>query len=226
MNIDQNGIDFIKKWEGGPWLTAKRFGTEKYLTIGFGHYGADVKVGQKITYAEAEKLLKSDIQRAVNHVNYMNNNYKYNFNQNEFNALVSFTYNIGSIYQLTNNGKRTKSQIAMAMPLYNKSGGKVLPGLTNRRRDEQKLFLSEIKGGNTFMIEMEVVKKGSTGREVVVLQTLLRAAGYKGSDKKVLSLDGNAGNNTIYALKNYQSKNGLVCDGCAGPSTWRKLLRG
>ena len=36
MNISQNGLNLIKKWEGGPLLTAKRFGNEKYLSIGYG----------------------------------------------------------------------------------------------------------------------------------------------------------------------------------------------
>ena len=145
MNISSTGLNLIKKWEGGPWLTAKRFGSEKYLSIGYGHYGPDVKVGQKITKAEAESLLKKDVQKAVNHVNTINNKYGYKFNQNEFDALVSFTYNIGSINQLTANGTRSKATIANKMLLYNKSCGKVLAGLTNRRKDERKLFITPVK---------------------------------------------------------------------------------
>ena len=73
MNISNSGLNFIKKWEGGPWLTAKRFGSEKYLSIGYGHYGPDVLPGQKITKAEAEELLKKDVKKHVDHVNYINN---------------------------------------------------------------------------------------------------------------------------------------------------------
>lgn len=145
MDISTNGLNMIKKWEGGPWLTAKRFGSEKYLSIGYGHYGPDVKIGQKITKAEAEALLKKDVKTAVNHVNSINNKYGYKFNQNEFDALVSFTYNIGSINQLTANGTRSKATISNKMLLYNKSGGKVLAGLTNRRKDERKLFITPVK---------------------------------------------------------------------------------
>ena len=79
MDISKSGLNFIKKWEGGAWLQAKRFGSERYLSIGYGHYGPDVKIGQTITQAEAEALLKKDVQNAVNHVNYMNNKYAYNY---------------------------------------------------------------------------------------------------------------------------------------------------
>lgn len=144
MNISQNGLNLIKKWEGGPLLTAKRFGNEKYLSIGYGHYGADVKAGMKITKAEAEELLKKDVKKHVDHVNYINNLYHYEFNQNEFDALVSFSYNIGSIWQLTDRGNRSKKVIGDRIILYVKSCGKVLQGLVNRRKDEQKLFLTPV----------------------------------------------------------------------------------
>ncbi len=144
MNISKTGIDLIKKWEGGPWLTAKRFGNERYLSIGYGHYGADVKPGQKITKAQAEELLLKDIKKHVDHVNYVNNVYHYAFNQNEFDALVSFSYNIGSIYQLTDRGNRNKKTIGERMLLYVKSGGKTLPGLVNRRKAENKLYFTPV----------------------------------------------------------------------------------
>lgn len=144
MNISKSGIAFIKRWEGGPWLSAKRFGCEKYLSIGYGHYGPDVKIGQKITEKEAEELLLRDLSKTVNHVNYINNHYHYNFNQNEFDALCSFAYNIGSIYQLTANGTRSKKTIASKMLLYVNSNGKKLQGLVNRRKAENKLFTTPV----------------------------------------------------------------------------------
>lgn len=144
MNISKTGIDLIKKWEGGPWLTAKRFGNERYLSIGYGHYGPDVKPGQKITKAQAEELLLKDIKKHVDHVNYVNNVYHYDFNSNQFDALVSFSYNIGSIYQLTDRGNRNKKTIGERMLLYVKSGGKTLPGLVNRRKAENKLYFTPV----------------------------------------------------------------------------------
>ena len=78
------------------------------------------------------------------------------------------------------------------MLLYNKSCGKVLAGLTNRRKAERELFLSGSinNGGNKFMIdnEMPVISYGSTGAAVGTLQILLKYKGYKGSNGKVLSI--------------------------------------
>ncbi len=68
----------------------------------------------------------------------------YNWNQNEFDALVSFAYNIGSIDGLTAKGARTRSEIAAKILEYNKAGGKVLAGLTRRRQEERKLFLTPV----------------------------------------------------------------------------------
>ena len=143
MNISSKGLDLIKKWEGGPILEAKRFFGEKYLTIGYGHYGPDVRLGMKITKKQAEDLLKKDVAGAVAKVNKYQA--KYHFNQNEFDGLTSFCYNIGNIDQLTANGTRTKKQIADKMLLYVNSGGKKLQGLVNRRKDEQKLFLTPVE---------------------------------------------------------------------------------
>ena len=72
----------------------------------------------------------------------MKYNDKYHWTQNEFDALISFAYNIGSIDQLTNYGKRSKKEIAQKMLLYNKAGGRKLRGLVRRRKAEQALFLS------------------------------------------------------------------------------------
>ncbi|MBO5957278.1 MAG: glycoside hydrolase family protein [Bacteroidales bacterium] len=169
MDISKSGLNFIKKWEGGPWLQAKRFGSERYLSIGYGHYGPDVKIGQTITQAEAEELLKKDVQNAVNHVNYMNNKYAYNFNQNEFDALVSFAYNIGSINQLTANGTRSKKVIAEKMLLYVKSCGVTLQGLVNRRKAENKLFLTKVTTNVPVNESPKTKKKSNTAiaKEVI-----------------------------------------------------------
>ena len=142
-NLSANGLNLIKSFEGCKLTAYKCVPTEKYYTIGYGHYGSDVKAGMTITLKRAEELLLQDCQKFVNHVNtYMD---KYNFNQNQFDALVSFAYNIGSIKQLTANGTRTIAQISAKIAAYNKSGGKVLKGLVNRRAKEKALFDTPIK---------------------------------------------------------------------------------
>lgn len=137
MKTSQKGIDLIKKYEGCV-LTAYKCPAGVY-TIGYGHTEG-VYPGQKITREEAEAFLKKDLKRFEDHVNTYNK--KYNFNQNQFDALVSFAYNIGSIDQLTQNGTRSKYQIADMMLEYIKAGGTVLPGLINRRREERQLFIT------------------------------------------------------------------------------------
>ena len=81
----------------------------------------------------------------------MNYDSIYHFNQNQFDALVSFTYNCGvkNLKNLTQSGKRTLSQISIKLPLYNKAGGVVLRGLQRRRAAEKELFDTPIKTDKT-----------------------------------------------------------------------------
>lgn len=76
------------------------------------------------------------------------------------------------------------------------------------------------------MFEPETVQLGSAGTSVLLLQEILVARGFKGRNSKVLDLDREAGDNTIYALKAYQkSRNGaLEVDGVCGPATWKDLI--
>lgn len=140
MKISENGLKLIIDFEGFCPKATKVVKTEKYYTIGYGHYGKDVDEKQTITKEEALLLLKKDMKRFEAKVMKYNN--CYNFTQNEFDALVSFAYNVGNIDQLTAKGTRTKKEIADAMLLYIKSGGNVLDGLRKRRSKERELFLN------------------------------------------------------------------------------------
>lgn len=141
MKTSQNGINLIKQFEGVRLVAYKAVPTEKYNTIGFAHYGSDVRDGMTITEAQAELFLKEDLVKFEQKVNkYMP---QYNFTQNEYDAMVSFAYNIGSIDQLTANGTRTMTQIADKIRAYNKAGGKVLQGLVKRRQAEYELFIKD-----------------------------------------------------------------------------------
>lgn len=137
--LSKEGLELIKSFEGFRGTAYKCDPSEKYLTIGYGHYGADVKEGDTITKTDALKLLKKDVKRFVDDVNTYQK--KYHFNQNQFDALVSFAYNIGSIRQLTANGTRSIVEIANHIRLYDKCGGKTLRGLTFRRQKEYELFI-------------------------------------------------------------------------------------
>lgn len=137
--ISVNGLNLIKSFEGCRLKAYKALPSEKYYTIGYGHYGVDVLPNLRITQYQAELLLLKDLARFCAAVNKYD--YKYRWTQNEFDALVSFAYNIGNIDQLTAKGTRTKAQIADKIPAYCKSGKKTIPGLVRRRAAERALFL-------------------------------------------------------------------------------------
>lgn len=137
--INPAGLELLKRFEG--------FREKAYLdvvgipTIGYG-FTKGVKLGDTITKQEAEKRLAlelADYERCVN------DNVNTVLNPNEFSALVCFVYNIGcgafirsTLLKLLNQGK--KEQAAKQLLRWNKGGGKTIPGLTNRRNAELKLF--------------------------------------------------------------------------------------
>jgi GH24 family phage-related lysozyme (muramidase) len=145
MKTSQNGIDLIKLFEGVRLVAYKC--PAGVWTIGVGHTGkvgkTPVSYGMTITNKQVDALLKADIQKFEKNVNKYNK--KYHFNQNQYDALVSFAFYIGSIDQLTNKGKRSIEVIAEKMRLYCRANGKVLAGLLARRLAERKLFLKEVK---------------------------------------------------------------------------------
>lgn len=157
MTTSKSGIELIKLFEGFREKSYKAVSTEKCYTIGYGHYGADVKRGQTITAAQGEQLLINDLKKFEAKVNEYSS--RYNFNQHEFDALVSFAFNIGSIDQLTDNGKRSRADIRAHWLEYNKSGGKVLKGLTTRRTKELELFNTPVTA--------DIVKSDNTGSDKV-----------------------------------------------------------
>lgn len=137
LSISNTGLELIKRFEGCR-LKAYQDSVGVW-TIGYGHT-AGVCKGQVITQVQADAYLKSDCVNAGKHVNNYDN--IYHWNQNQFDALVSFTFNCGSgnLKALLNNGQRTIAEISAKITAYNKAGGKVLQGLVNRRNAEKELF--------------------------------------------------------------------------------------
>lgn len=141
-SISQRGLDLIKEFEGLRLETYKD--SVGIPTIGYGHTGKDVVEGRKISIEDAEKLLKRDCQWAENAINAV---VKVDVNQNQFDALCSFIYNLGA-------SKFEKSTLCLKLNLsdykgaaeeflkWDKAGGQVLPGLTRRRKKEREMFLS------------------------------------------------------------------------------------
>ena len=142
MKTSSKGVSLIKQFEGCRLKAYKC--PAGVWTIGYGHT-AGVKAGDIITQETAESYLRNDLvnyEKAVNNYNSI-----YHFNQNQFDALVSFTYNCGAgnLKNLTQSGKRTIAQISEKLLLYNKAGGVTLLGLQRRRAAEKVLFDTPIK---------------------------------------------------------------------------------
>lgn len=139
MKCSEAGLNLIKSFEGLRLTTyADAGGT---LTIGYGHT-RNVRRNQKISIEQADDFLRADVVTAENAVNKWVNTYR--FSQSEFDALVSFAFNLGggNVNKLVANGKRSRKEIADAMPRYCHAGGKKLTGLVKRREAEKALFLS------------------------------------------------------------------------------------
>lgn len=176
-DLSPNGLNLIKSFESCKLTAYKYLPTEKYYTIGYGHYGSDVTAGMKITEEQAEKLLVQDCKKAIKNVNSFMS--KYNFNQNQFDALVSFAFNVGSINQLTASGTRTLEQISSKITAYNKSGGRVIAGLVKRRAKEKELFntptSTTVKKSNEEIAKEVIAGKWGNGN---ARKTALTKAGY------------------------------------------------
>lgn len=150
MKISQDGINLIKHYEG---LRTKAYlDSVGVATIGYGHTKG-VKLGMIITETKAEELLKQDLEYFENKVLDL---VKVNLLQNQFDALVSFVFNVGegnlkksTLLKKLNNTIyfRTEELVSIADEFlkWNKAGGKVLPGLTKRRIAERMMFLQPIK---------------------------------------------------------------------------------
>jgi len=139
MRTSNKGIELIKNYEG--------LRLEAYVcpagkpTIGYGHT-KNVKLGQKITVEEAEQFFKEDLIIVENEINRHN----LNINQNQFDALASFIYNVGiGNFKTSTLLKKIKANpndksIENEFKRWIYSGGKVLPGLIKRRNEEAKLL--------------------------------------------------------------------------------------
>ncbi len=143
MNISNKGLELIKESEG--------FRAERYLdvakkpTIGYGHLikaGEDFSKG--VTEEQATELLLKDVAWAETAVT---THVLVALNQNQFDALVDFTFNLGAgrlkestLLKLVNEGKMDEA--AEQFPRWVRAGGKVQPGLVTRRQKERDLWLA------------------------------------------------------------------------------------
>lgn len=141
MKTSQRGIDLIKEFEGYSERVYMCAGG-KY-TIGYGHTRG-VEPGDTCTREQAEEYLRMDVVEAEETIEAL---VKVPLTQNQFDALVSLVYNIGSgnfydstIRRVINNNVSDINEYRKAWMMWVKSKGKILKGLERRRIAEFNLF--------------------------------------------------------------------------------------
>lgn len=204
MKINDAGLKLIEESEGCRLTAYKPVAAEKYWTIGYGHYGKDVYQGMRITQAQAEVYLKSDVARFETAVNNLNRTWT----ENQFSALVSFCYNCGEGNLKTLCKNRTADEISSKILLYNKGAdGKVLNGLVRRRKAEKELFQS----GSTTVKTSEAKKV--TQYAVTVTADTLNVRTGAGTGNGMFKVGG----------KDFQLPKGMVVSIEAENSGWGKI---
>lgn len=158
MQMSQHGLELLKQWEG---CELKVYNDSAGLpTIGVGHLltkselssgkinidGVAVVYANGLTNDQVLALLAQDVKPAEQSVN---NGVKVSLNQNQFDALVSFTFNVGggafsssTLLKVLNQGQY--DQVPDQLRRWTKSGGRTVQGLVNRRENEIKLWNGDI----------------------------------------------------------------------------------
>lgn len=217
--IGQAGLALIKQFEGCRLIAYQC--SAGVWTIGYGHT-AGVYKGMKISQAQADAFLKQDIvkfEKYINNPSYVP--FTEQLNQNQFDALVSFAFNLGQGNVKKLCVGRNINQIPSAMQKYCKAAGRTLPGLQRRRKAEAALYNKKVEDctGTIAVKEsedynMKTIKKGSKGNAVKVWQIIIGT-----------TPDGNFGSGTEDATKTWQKNHGLAEDGIVGKVSWNVGLR-
>ena len=140
MKTSAEGLALIKKFEGLE-LTAYKCAAGVW-TIGYGHT-KDVQEGDEWSEAHADHMLEVELEEFEE---YINDNVTVALSQNQFDALVSWVYNLGpanlkasTMLKVLNSGDY--EGVPAQIQRWNKAGGKVLEGLIRRRKAEALLFV-------------------------------------------------------------------------------------
>jgi len=158
MQMSQHGLQLLEQWEGFKLQVYKD--SAGLPTIGVGHLitkselasgtiniaSVPVKYAGGLTQQQVTDLLAQDVVPAQNAVN---NGVKVALNQNQFDALVSFAFNVGNgafagstLLKLLNQGQY--DQVPTQLLRWTRAGGQVVQGLVNRRNNEIKLWNGQI----------------------------------------------------------------------------------
>jgi GH24 family phage-related lysozyme (muramidase) len=220
----QAGIDLIKRFEGlrlSAYLDAVGV-----PTIGYGHT-LGVQMGQKISEGQAENLLKEDLAKFESAVNRM---VTVELNQHEFDALVSFSFNVGqdalrksTLLRMLNDEQRQAA--ADQFWRWDKAGGRVLPGLKARRADERDLFLRPVRTGATLAEQFERAQPWDPDGIAIDLPTLRSPFPLSAATEVLRRLLPQILVDLDNSVRQFQAVSGLTADGVVGPVTWAALLR-
>ena len=157
MKLSSTGLDLIKHFEGCS-LEAY-YCPSNILTIGYGHTGSDVYEGLVISQAEADQLLVKEVERFEDAVERI---IEVALNQNEFDALVSFTYNCGegalnssTLARRLNAGEEKGPVFKQELPKWVNGANGPLEGLVRRRNAEVELATTPVEGslGRAFILD-------------------------------------------------------------------------
>lgn len=151
MNITERGLQLIEDFEG--LILHSYLCPAGVWTIGYGHTGPDVRQGQAITRQQADQLLRQDVAKFVADVNSLIGSAP--TTQNQFDALVSFAFNVGSDIDIDTIAEGLGDSTLLRKHMvgdydgaareflrWNRARGKVLDGLTRRRQAEAALYRS------------------------------------------------------------------------------------
>lgn len=142
-NISNNGLKFTAAWEQFRGTAYRATPAEKYLTVGYGHYGSDVKEGQKITEGQALILLNRDMAAAVKAVDAVAHP---SLTQAQFDAVVDLVFNAGAgvIASNTGTGQALRAgdvkTLRAKLALFINQNGKPVLGLRRRVAGRLALF--------------------------------------------------------------------------------------
>ena len=222
MKISEKGLSMIERFEGCLLKASNKL--DGVWTIGYGqtgsYYGKRVHRGMTTTKAEAHAWLRDHSIKTYEDA--VTQAVKVPLNQHQFDALVSFAYNVGvgALKQSTALRKLNAGDYAGAadaLTMWTKCNGKVLAGLVRRRKEERALFLTPVTQANTG--NTDLLRKGDKGDDVKLLQHRLNILGWQ------LTEDSIWGVQTDSAVRGYQYRAGLTVDGIVGAKTRAALIR-
>lgn len=222
MKISEKGLSMIERFEGCLLKASNKL--DGVWTIGYGqtgsYYGKRVRRGMTTTKALAHAWLRDHSIKTYEDA--VTQAVKVPLNQHQFDALVSFAYNVGvgALKQSTALRKLNAGDYAGAadaLTMWTKCNGKVLAGLVRRRKEERALFLAPVTQPQT--ANTDLLRKGDKGDDVKLLQHRLNLLGWQ------LTEDGVWGVQTDSAVRGYQYRAGLTVDGIVGAKTKAALIR-